>query len=264
MPPKRKTKTQTVKKPLVETETQNDNTHDGSNEQVEDPKDITIAQLQEEIRLLKIENESLRKNTDEDNFVSNVSTTNVRRGTVVLTPAKPKRHSVQTTKSKEKGCSCTGNCANKKCGCVRKDTECSEFCKCANACQNKNVDENKENEGEVNTSETKVIQKHNISKRDEKTPSSSFSSESNEMTPTQTEKEKEINQPKIEPNPMKPTRQLPRSPLHQPKGSPDSTDSTANTTAFVDDDVFLPVPKQEDEDEEELPPPEGIDDMLIF
>lgn len=60
---------------------------------------------------------------------------------------------------------------------------------------------------------------------------------------------------------MKPTRQLLRSPLNQLKTSPNST---ANTTVFNDDEVFLPVPKEEVE--EELSPPEGIDDddMLIF
>ncbi|KAK0088344.1 hypothetical protein PV325_012342 [Microctonus aethiopoides] len=257
MPPKRKTKTQTVKKPLVEVDhNHDDNSHDGAEQNVEDPKDIEIAKLREELRLLKIENESLRKNVDEENFVGNLSTANIRRGTITVTPAKPRRNSTQAMKSKEKGCSCTGNCANKKCGCVKKDIICSEFCKCANTCQNQNADdddENKENNDE-NISETKIEHKNNISKHVGKIPSTSSSSDSGDTASTQTEEDE-----RIETNPMKPTRQLPRSPLNQLKTSPNST---ANTTVFNDDEVFLPVPKEEVE--EELSPPEGIDDMLIF
>ncbi|XP_015606148.1 uncharacterized protein LOC107272954 isoform X1 [Cephus cinctus] len=77
---------------------------------LEDAQKI-ILRLEEELRLLKLENENLKQITGK--IVTASPNVNI------------------------KGCTCKGNCSNKICGCVKKNNHCGPLCKCNNvSCRN--------------------------------------------------------------------------------------------------------------------------------
>ncbi|XP_033339502.2 uncharacterized protein LOC117227999 isoform X1 [Megalopta genalis] len=78
---------------------------------------LEIARLEEQVKLLTIENGRLSKNSVGESSIS------------------------------VRGCQCKSKCATKRCGCFRKNISCSELCKCGNSvCKNqKNVEEKEEN-----------------------------------------------------------------------------------------------------------------------
>lgn len=111
-------------------------------------KDDIIAQLNEKIRSMTIEIETLRKYVPK----KRVSVTMVGESPILKTPAKPSRKNTLLSSSsvttpsrqkselnvsiKTKGCSCKGLCKTKICGCVKKNQPCTENCKCTEACEN--------------------------------------------------------------------------------------------------------------------------------
>ncbi|XP_076662661.1 uncharacterized protein LOC143365942 isoform X2 [Andrena cerasifolii] len=118
---------------------------------------LEIARLQEQVTLLTIENDHLRKHITENCILK--PATPGSPSDVANTPATgPSKQGTtqlrnRTTKSSKvtgRGCNCKGNCSNRTCGCVKKDTQCGEFCRCNNTvCQNqeeRGTEGNKENE----------------------------------------------------------------------------------------------------------------------
>nr|XP_034186861.1 uncharacterized protein LOC117607360 [Osmia lignaria]XP_034186863.1 uncharacterized protein LOC117607360 [Osmia lignaria]XP_034186864.1 uncharacterized protein LOC117607360 [Osmia lignaria] len=119
---------------------------------------LEIASLQEQVKLLTIENEHLRKYIIEEprNSLKPTTPTTPTDG-VDQTPKHPrslrKKLDTPTTNEKNKipmrGCTCKGTCISKICGCVKKHILCGQLCKCNNdACKNqvqKNMEQNKEN-----------------------------------------------------------------------------------------------------------------------
>ncbi|XP_076754846.1 uncharacterized protein LOC143425728 [Xylocopa sonorina] len=114
---------------------------------------LEIARLQEQVKLLTIENEHLRKYNVENisdvlKPVSSVSVDNAE------TPKRSERmlqnQSIQqrSAKTAMRGCACKGKCSSKQCGCVKKDSQCGKWCKCDDA-----ICKNKENEGQVQNKE---------------------------------------------------------------------------------------------------------------
>ncbi|XP_076618831.1 uncharacterized protein LOC143340574 [Colletes latitarsis] len=100
-----------------------------------------IVRLQELVKHLTIENESLKKYA----FNSMLLTENQ---TNIHNPSTPAQN-VQKKSNKFAiyGCKCKKSCSNKLCGCLKKGVSCGELCKCNSvSCKNlKNTDQNKEN-----------------------------------------------------------------------------------------------------------------------
>lgn len=106
---------------------------------------LEIARLQEQVRLLTIETEHLRKYAIEEppsnlNPTAPISSNNVDK-TPKHTKSLRKKLATPSTNEKNKismrGCTCKGTCNSKICGCVKKDIVCGESCKCNNVvCKN--------------------------------------------------------------------------------------------------------------------------------
>lgn len=98
-----------------------------------------VFELEEQLRLMTLGNPTQNQDV---NPPANPTRNPVRNRAVseaVSSPVgrKVRRGSTSVVKKDvNSGCSCTGNCATKRCGCVKKDKVCNEFCKCADACQN--------------------------------------------------------------------------------------------------------------------------------
>ncbi|KAF7990931.1 hypothetical protein HCN44_000736 [Aphidius gifuensis] len=121
-------------------------------------KDDIIAQLNEKIRSMTIEIEALRKCVPKKR---GTSVTLVGESSKIKTPAKSSRKNTLLSSSsvttpsrqkselnvsiKTKGCTCKGLCKTKICGCVKKNQPCTENCKCTEACENLEEDEQKDN-----------------------------------------------------------------------------------------------------------------------
>ncbi|CAK9797024.1 hypothetical protein ANTPLA_LOCUS1057 [Anthophora plagiata] len=120
---------------------------------------LEIARLQEQVKLLTIENEHLRKYTSENSsailqFITPTTSPNYVDETGRHDESKQKALQNQSTlrrsnKPTIRGCTCKGKCSSRICGCVKKDTQCGELCKCdSNSCENqehKDTDQDKEN-----------------------------------------------------------------------------------------------------------------------
>ena len=113
---------------------------------------LEIARLQEQVTLLTIENDHLRKHITEYRPLKSATPMSPD---VVNSPSKQrtaqlKNKSAKNGKVTGRGCSCKGNCSNRTCGCVKKDAQCGESCRCNNTlCQNqeeRGTEGNKENE----------------------------------------------------------------------------------------------------------------------
>ncbi|CAL7952392.1 unnamed protein product [Xylocopa violacea] len=118
---------------------------------------LEIARLQEQVKLLTIENEHLRKYN-----VESISDVLKPVPSISIDSARtPKLNEIQrrtlqnqsiqgrNAKATMRGCTCKGKCSSKQCGCVKKDSQCGKWCKCDDAiCKNKEhegKDQNKEN-----------------------------------------------------------------------------------------------------------------------
>ena len=116
---------------------------------------LEIARLQEQVTLLTIENDHLRKHITENSTVKPPTPS----PDAVITPstgpskrptAQLKNKATKSNKVTGRGCNCKGNCSNRICGCMKKDMQCGESCRCNNTlCQNqreRDTEGNKENE----------------------------------------------------------------------------------------------------------------------
>ncbi|KAI4492267.1 hypothetical protein M0802_009957 [Mischocyttarus mexicanus] len=105
-----------------------------------------ISCLQEKLKLLQLENETLKKHIDSNSVASN----NLLQNANVSVKRSPRLNNnlmnreSQIMKSAAK-CSCKGNCSSKVCGCVKNQRKCGSTCKCNDqSCKNQKL-ENKEN-----------------------------------------------------------------------------------------------------------------------
>ncbi|XP_024894025.1 uncharacterized protein LOC112468880 [Temnothorax curvispinosus] len=127
---------------------------------------LEVAKLEEQVRVLQLENNVLRKHVGSSNKSDYVvrgqrplpltpratatATINyVVRGQRPL-PLTPRATATATIKSpvEKSGCSCKGSCSSRICGCVKKSNKCAPPCKCdIKICQNQKPrdQENKEN-----------------------------------------------------------------------------------------------------------------------
>lgn len=100
---------------------------------------MEMAKLQEQVKLLQLENNILRKHMETSDDKLNV----YQKSACASTQLTPKIN-IEISSS----CSCKRNCSSR-CGCVRKNNKCNSSCKCDDKiCQNqklKNNHENKEN-----------------------------------------------------------------------------------------------------------------------
>ncbi|XP_017754602.1 PREDICTED: uncharacterized protein LOC108546842 [Eufriesea mexicana] len=140
---------------------------------------LEIARLQEQVKLLTIENEHLRKYTTENSprvlksISSATSPNDISLEHNETVQKNLQNQSVQRKNIKliSRGCTCKGKCSSKICGCVKKSMQCGEYCKCNNdACQNqadKDVNQNKENlehneSRSKDTESKKIVNKHMV------------------------------------------------------------------------------------------------------
>ncbi|XP_057337163.1 serine/arginine repetitive matrix protein 1-like [Microplitis mediator] len=151
MPPKRRPKAKAPKAvhpALQESEAEREIT-------LEEAKN-RIVELEEQLRQMTLASQT--QNQDVNNPPANPTRNLARNRAASVAVSSPGARRVRrgsasaVKKDQNAGCSCTGNCGTKRCGCVKKDKVCNEFCKCADACQNKgnasdgSDDDDKENE----------------------------------------------------------------------------------------------------------------------
>ncbi|XP_063976919.1 uncharacterized protein LOC135162415 [Diachasmimorpha longicaudata] len=221
---------------------------------VEDDKDDIIARLQEEVKLLKIEVKTLRKHIKSPQAPQASGTTaSKKEKEAPEVPATPKgrKSSIGSAKSREKGCSCKGNCATKICGCVKKDFYCLSTCKCSDSCRNQDPGSDNENKENENDRAEDEIEEASSASTAESSPEVFRATENKVAKPA-----KDSTQAF---NPMQPRRQLARSPLAA-KAPKDIQNSKSSHPALAE--TPLPPTKVEPE-EEELPPPEEINSAEV-
>ena len=118
---------------------------------------LEIARLQEQVTLLTIENDHLRKHITENRLLKPATPRSPDVANTPSTGASKQRtaqlnnKTAKNSKVTGRGCNCNkGNCSNRTCGCVKKDMQCGEFCRCNNTlCHNqeeRDMEGNKENE----------------------------------------------------------------------------------------------------------------------
>lgn len=98
--------------------------------------------MKEQLKMLKLERDILKKHTDSNVLPSR--NTSVRTNLNVVQSLKEinesqKEGDPQLLKSatKQKTCTCKGNCSSKICGCVKNQRKCAPTCKCNDqTCQN--------------------------------------------------------------------------------------------------------------------------------
>ncbi|XP_076239841.1 uncharacterized protein LOC143182577 [Calliopsis andreniformis] len=120
---------------------------------------LEIARLQEQVKLLEIENKGLKKYAER--LCKNVTPptpsailTSTEKTPTVYKSMQKHLQTQSTQKSNGKTvvsrCNCKKDCANNRCGCVKRNVPCGESCGCTSVCQNqkgKDKEENKENVG---------------------------------------------------------------------------------------------------------------------
>ncbi|KAL2720726.1 kinesin-like protein KIN-4C [Vespula squamosa] len=117
--------------------------------QTDDIDNVEIIRLQEQLKMLQLENDTLRKHAD-SSLLSSRNLSGKINSDTVQSPKKINetlKGDPQVIKSsiKQKICTCKGNCSSKICGCVKHQRKCGQTCKCNNqTCQNQES-ENKEN-----------------------------------------------------------------------------------------------------------------------
>lgn len=108
-----------------------------------------IIRLQEQLKLLQLENETLKKHVDGNPvaFKSLSPNTNVsvRQSPRINNNLMKTESQIMKNTTNQKTCSCKGNCSSRVCGCVKNQRKCGPTCKCNDqSCKNKEL-ENKEN-----------------------------------------------------------------------------------------------------------------------
>ncbi|XP_043271806.1 uncharacterized protein [Venturia canescens] len=93
---------------------------------------------------------------------------------------------------RRKGCTCKGNCSSRICGCVKKQVQCGEFCRCADElCQNQ--EQEKENRGSKNNQKAPAL----VEEKNKKTKKAERGKSKKQGTKNQTpmnEKQIEVNE----------------------------------------------------------------------
>ncbi|KAG8036890.1 hypothetical protein G9C98_004212 [Cotesia typhae] len=119
---------------------------------------------------------SLQNNQSNDSVLINqtLDPSKGRSKSVVDSPrAKKTRRGSSSVLKKDQnaGCSCSGDCGSKRCGCVKKDKSCSEFCRCTDLCKNQ-VDRASENDEDEDDEDKENVQtrKKETKKKTEKNP----------------------------------------------------------------------------------------------
>ncbi|XP_035741462.1 uncharacterized protein LOC118450107 [Vespa mandarinia] len=164
--------------------------------QTDDTDNLEIIRLQEQLKMLQLENDTLKKHAD-SNFLSSRNFSVKTNLDVVQSPKKINetlKGDPQVLKSatKQKTCTCKGNCSTKICGCVKHQRKCGPTCKCNDqACQNQKL-ENKEN---IESTENKMLNQtqklEDVSVKSENTHQGLFS-------PTQTDNEVKLDNVQFE------------------------------------------------------------------
>ncbi|XP_031776538.1 uncharacterized protein PF11_0213 isoform X2 [Apis florea] len=114
---------------------------------------LEIARLQEQVKLLTIEINHLRKYSVENSMIQTPekNSNNILESPIDNETLQKNSQSEKIERKNSKiisrGCNCKGKCSSKICGCVKKNNQCQEWCKCNNdICQNQeHKDQNKEN-----------------------------------------------------------------------------------------------------------------------
>lgn len=106
---------------------------------------LEIAHLQEQVKLLTLENDHLRKYIAEEvtAISKTVPTITITHSSDIPKTPKPIESTQTNVKSQSerkksvsiRGCNCKKNCTSKLCGCAKKNMPCGKLCKCNN-CQN--------------------------------------------------------------------------------------------------------------------------------
>ncbi|CAG5106758.1 Protein of unknown function [Cotesia congregata] len=252
MPPKRRVRTKQVE-PFI---------HPALEEEQAAAPDITLEQaknrikeLEEQLRVMSLQN---HQGNNSVLVNQTLDSSKVRSKSAVDSPRvkKTRRGSSSVLKKDQNaGCSCSGDCGSKRCGCVKKDKSCNEFCKCTDLCKNQ-VDRASEDEDEDDEDKENVqTRKKETKKKVEKNPTPKErvtrnrqvkmmnEDSSSDGTPLQPPKPKSLfNTPEPENrsyssetspeeeriiNPMKPRHQLQRSP-------PNKSMNTLNSSEELD------------------------------
>ncbi|KAH0568813.1 chromosome-associated kinesin KIF4-like [Cotesia glomerata] len=236
MPPKRRRVRTKQVEPFV---------HPALEEEEAAAPDITLEQaknrikeLEEQLRVMSLQN---HQGNNSVLVNQTLDPSKVRSKSAVDSPRvkKTRRGSSNVLKKDQNaGCSCSGDCGSKRCGCVKKDKSCSEFCRCTDLCKNQ-VDRASEDEDDEDK-ENVQTRKKETKKKVEKNPAPNErvtrnrqvkmmnEDSSSDGTPIRPSKPKSLfNTPEPENrsyssetspeeesiiNPMKPRHQLPRSP----------------------------------------------------
>ncbi|XP_015175122.1 PREDICTED: uncharacterized protein LOC107065702 [Polistes dominula] len=139
-----------------------------------------ITRLQEQLKLLQLENETLKKRVDNNPVAFKSLSPNINVS-VRRSPRKNKNlikteSQIMKNTTNQKTCSCKGNCSSKVCGCVKNQRKCSPICKCNNqSCKNQQL-ENKENmESVQNKISDETVNLENASSKNETTHQHLFS-----------------------------------------------------------------------------------------
>ncbi|XP_015432708.1 PREDICTED: uncharacterized protein LOC107188846 isoform X2 [Dufourea novaeangliae] len=112
---------------------------------------LEIQRLQDQVKLLTIENNRLKQyNAEEPSPVLKITSTRSQK-----TPSTVNKNDKASTR----GCTCKGNCSSKICGCVKRDTICGELCKCNNShCQNQDKNDSEQNKENLENIESPYMQ----------------------------------------------------------------------------------------------------------
>lgn len=113
-----------------------------------------IIRLQEQLKILQLENDTLKKRVDGNNHPVNDLYNKTKRESI-QSPRRVNNKSpiegfpILKSATKPKICNCKGNCSTRVCGCVKNERKCGLTCNCNNEmCQNQEL-ENKENIGDL-------------------------------------------------------------------------------------------------------------------
>ncbi|XP_014482234.1 PREDICTED: uncharacterized protein LOC106748332 isoform X2 [Dinoponera quadriceps] len=161
---------------------------------------VEIARLQEQLRLLQLENDVLRQH---------MSTSNKRDHASIYMPLSVETQEIPQANAKAVTCGCKGNCSTKRCGCVKENNKCTASCKCSAAtCQNQELKDQNEELDQEN--------KENITTNGMETPKKREKVIQSEVVVKMKTKGKDLASDKItndeQFDPMKPKHQLSRTP----------------------------------------------------
>ncbi|XP_012233402.1 uncharacterized protein [Linepithema humile] len=119
---------------------------------------IEIAKLQEQMKLLQLENDCLRRHmkTSDNKKLDNLQ----QKSFCPTTQLIPK---INTEIS---SCGCKGNCSSR-CGCVKKNNKCNPSCKCDDKiCQNQKLKHNHENKENIDGNDIKTYKEQGAKKNE--------------------------------------------------------------------------------------------------